>query len=251
MQRIAGSHGPWFQVGGSLLTAAAVCEVLAPYLSQARRARIAQVIAGRTYSVTPVLEGLYDRGNISAVLRTSEALGYQSVHVIESQDAFKEANRVTQGAEKWLDIRRWATTRACVAVLRAKGYRILATCMEGARPIREFAFDEPAALFFGSERDGISPELHELADAHVVVPMAGFTRSFNISVAAALSLYHMREDRIRRLGAHGDLTPEERERLTAEYYLKSVRNAGGILRLLRGEASAGTLRAETRCTPAT
>ena len=222
-------YGPQVAEGGHLHTTSHVITTLAEHIQPRRRERIAQVVAGRTYAVAPVLEGLYDRGNVSAVLRTSEALGYQAVHVIESQAQFKVANRATQGADKWLDVHRWQTTRACIATLRAQGYRILAMCMEDAVPIGELDFTQPTALVFGSEMEGVSQELLGLADARVTVPMGGFTQSFNISVAAALALYHIREDRLRRLGHHGDLTETEREYLTAQYYIKAVPVASKIL----------------------
>jgi tRNA (guanosine-2'-O-)-methyltransferase len=218
------------EAGGLLFEPAGVVRILMPYLTAARAARIESVLAERTYDTAPVLEGLYDRGNVSAVIRTAEALGCQAVHIVELQEAFKEANRVTQGADKWLDIHRWDTTRACVACLRARGYRIVAMCMEDAEPIGSLAFDTPTALCFGSEKDGLSPELMELADARAVIPMGGFTRSFNISVAAALTLYHVREDRVRRLGRHGSLTPAQHEALLARYCMLSQANAEHILR---------------------
>lgn len=225
-----GPHPEPVEAGGHLFEPAEVIRILAPYLTPGRLARIEAVLAERTYAAVPVLEGLYDRGNVSAVIRTAEALGYQAVHIVELQDAFKEANRVTQGADKWLDIHRWDTTRACVACLRARGYRIVAMCMEDAQPIGSLAFDTPTALCFGSEKDGLSPELLERADARAVIPMGGFTRSFNISVAAALTLYHVREDRARRPGRHGSLAPAEHEMLLARYCMLSQGNAGHILR---------------------
>ena len=218
-------HGHLFHIGGGIVAADEIVRILDGYLTPDRRSRIEEVIAGRTYSVAPVVEGLYDQGNVSAVMRSAEALGYQSLHIAETQDNFKVANRVTQGAEKWLDVYRWATTRGCVTWLRAHGYRVLAMCMEDARPIADVNFEAPTALCFGSERDGVSPELLDLADDRVVIPMPGFTRSFNISVAAGLALYHVREWRLRRLGYHGDLTAGEREVLRACYYLRSVEHA--------------------------
>lgn len=234
-------HTGAFQCCGSCFTAGEVIQILGEYLTPDRRARITEVIAERTYSVAPVVEGLYDQGNVSAVMRSAEALGYQSLHVAETQDNFKIANRVTQGADKWLDVCRWATTRGCVAWLRAHGYRVIAMCMDGARPIAEIEFETPAALCFGSERDGVSPELLELADERVVIPMPGFTRSFNISVAAGLALYHVREWRLREIGRHGDLTPDEQESLTAAYYLRAVEHAE---RLLHETRRRGGERAE-------
>lgn len=232
-------HTDPLHAGGGCFTASEVVQVLEQYLTPERRSRVAEVIAGRTYTVTPVVEGLYDQGNVSAVMRTAEALGYQSLHVAETQDNFKIANRVTQGADKWLDVYRWATTRGCVAWLRAHGYRVVAMCMDGARPVSEIEFATPAALCFGSERDGVSPELLELADERAVIPMPGFTRSFNISVAAGLALYHVREWRLRALGRHGDLTREEQHLLTASYYVRAVEYAERLLNETRRREEAG------------
>jgi len=163
-------------------------------------------------------------------------MGLQQVHVIELLKKFKKANRVTQGAEKWLDIARWPTTAECVQHLKGKGYRILATTMEGSRPIDEAAFDQPTALVFGNEHAGVSDELIAHSDERVRIPMDGFTGSFNISVAAALAFYHIRQDRIRRLGRHGDLTAAQRARLTASYYMRSVGNAEHLLLRAREDA---------------
>lgn len=222
-------HSDPFQIRDVAYSAQEIIDTLTPMLTEERRQRMADVIAERSYAIVPVMEGLYDRGNVSAVLRSAEALGFQGVHIIESSEFFKEAKRVTQGAQKWLDIRSWDTTTPCIDHLREQGYRILATHFEDATPISEVDFSTPAALVFGNERDGVSPELLARADERVVIPMAGFAQSFNISVAAALCLYHIREARTRQLGAHGDLSAEERLRLTAEYYLRSVDNAEGVM----------------------
>ena len=174
-------HPEPFEIGGHQYAAAEIIDGLTPYLTPERRKKIERVVAERTYSVVPVLEGLYDRGNVSAVLRSAEALGYQAVHIIELSEKFKKAKRVTQGAEKWLDIRTWERTSDCLKHLRACGYRILAAHVEDAQPITEISFAEPTALFFGNEHGGLTAEVLQDADAHVVVPMAGFTRSYNIS----------------------------------------------------------------------
>ena len=215
-------HPEHIELDGETFSAAEIVEVLGAYLTSERRERIAAVVAGRTYSVVPVMEGLYDRGNVSAVLRSAEALGYQAVHNIDSCQNFKEAKRVTQGAEKWLDITVWEQTAPCLAHLRERGYRILATHLEDAQPITDFAFDVPTALIFGNEKEGVSEEALAAADARVVLPMSGFTQSFNISVAAALCLYEIQQDRIRRMGTHGDLSDAEQVRLTAALYLRSI-----------------------------
>ena len=229
-------HAEPFVVRGAPFTASEILNVLAPHLTDERKQRIHDVVARRTYSVVPVFEGLYDFGNINAVLRSAEALGCQAAHVIELGAKFRKANRVSKGADKWLDIRRWDATAPCVAHLRGLGYRIVATHIQEGRPIADAVFDSPVALFFGNEHEGVSKTLLDAADERVRLPMPGFTESFNISAAAAMALYHVYRDRVTRLGRHSDLTPEEMLRLTAVYYRRSVDRADDILTLSRRRA---------------
>jgi len=226
-------------VGKALFSAEEIIEALGPCIVPERRRRLQEVIAQRTYTIVPVLDGLYDHGNVNAVIRSAETLGYQALHQIDSSPAFKRAKRVSQGADKWLDIEHWTEPAPCLDRLKQLGYRILATHFEEARPIHEFDFTQPAAIVFGNEHEGISQAALAAADDRMVIPMAGFTRSFNISVAAALCLYHIREARMRTLGAHGDLSPDEQRALTASYYLRSVTAAESILLKGKKEGKAG------------
>ena len=232
----APGDGRTWTVGGVTLSAARVVEILAPYLTARRRARIDGVLAGRTRAVAPVVEGLVNTGNVSAVMRSAEALGFQDFHVItnEAEDAeaprYKISERTTQGADKWLDVRTWPTPAACAAHLRSAGYRIVVTHLdENAVPIDALDFTVRTALVFGNELEGASPAMRAEADATCVIPMDGFTQSFNISVAAAVALYHARRDRLARQGAHGDLSAAEQEALRAQFYFKSVRSAPALL----------------------
>lgn len=242
-------HSDPLPVGGRLLPVAEVIERLAPYVSERRQARIAEVVAGRSYDVVPVLEGVHDLGNVNAVLRSAEGLGYGAAHLVALQGeaaegtrrfqretpqpveaGLKTAQRQSQGADKWLDLHVWADAAHACAHLHDQGYTIVATHLdERAVPIAEIDFTRPTALVFGNERDGVSEALLAHADATCIVPMSGFVQSFNISVAAALGLYHARQDRLARQGRHGDLSEAEQQILTARYYLRSVRAAEDLL----------------------
>lgn len=222
-------HDETITIGEHELSADEVIDLLTPRLTERRMQRIDEVIAKRTYEVACVFDGPYDMGNVSAVLRTCEGLGIQPVHIIETQEKFKEANRVTQGAEKWLDIRRWKEPMACVDELKSRGYRICATHLEASRPIAEIDFSEPTALVLGNEQEGVSDEVLEASDLRCIIPMAGFTQSFNISVAAALTLYHVRRWRIDRLGREGELTDRELEILRAHFAMRGVDRAEAYL----------------------
>jgi tRNA (guanosine-2'-O-)-methyltransferase len=234
-------HRPPIEVGDLELEPAEIIELLDRFLTDPRRRKINEVLDERTYHIVSVLDGIYDRGNVSAVIRSAEALGYQSMHVIESQDHFKEANRVTQGTEKWLDIERYPTPEPCIEVLRERGYRIVATELEASKPIGEVSFEEPTALVFGNEKDGVSEQVRDVADEHIVLPMVGFAQSYNISVSAALAFQHVFTRRREVRGRQGDLTDREREILRALYTLRSVDKPERLMRGLqnRGVGESG------------
>lgn len=212
-------------------TPARVIEVLGPYLTPARAERLTGVISRRTATVVTVIEGLINLGNVSAVMRSAEALGFHRFHVIEGGTRFKNSPRTSQGAEKWLDVTNWPDAATCIPQLQAEGYSVVATHLDDtAVPISEIDFTKRTALVFGNEKDGISEELLQLADRRCIIPMAGFVQSFNISVAAAVALYHAYHDRMTRQGFHGDLDDTEKQALLAAYYYRSVKHADDILK---------------------
>jgi tRNA (guanosine-2'-O-)-methyltransferase len=91
-------------------------------------------------------------------------------------------------------------------------------------------FSRPTAIVFGNEKDGISQEMIREADHTVIIPMHGFVQSFNISVAAAIALYHIFRAREATLGeGRGDLTGEQKEILRAEFSLRSSKNPDRLL----------------------
>ena len=158
-------------------------ELLTPFLSPERIARIDTVLSNRSRSVVTVFENTYDRGNINAVYRSAESLGFDQIHHIERpghRQSHRALHRTSKGSDKWLDFHYWESPRACFEDLRDQGYRIAATTLTNAQPIATLDFGQPWALVFGSEGFGVSPELlAELGpkDARIQIPMAGFTES--------------------------------------------------------------------------
>jgi tRNA (guanosine-2'-O-)-methyltransferase len=210
-----------------------VVDKVGALLTPDRKQKIDRVVAGRTFNVVSVLENIYDRGNISAVMRSQEAMGFGQVHIIETGEKFKESQRVTAGADKWLEAKKWKSTSSCVEHLKKNGYQIVVTHLdETSKPIGEVDFTRKTALVLGNEKEGVSKEIIDAADHRVILPMQGFVQSYNISVAGALCFYHMSQDRIRRQGVHGDLSEEEKEILKAQYYLRSLDSAQDLLKTL-------------------
>jgi tRNA (guanosine-2'-O-)-methyltransferase len=163
-------------------------------------------------------------------MRSAEALGFQKFHIIQNGDRFKVANRVTKGTDRWLEVKKWVTTSDWIKFIRDQGYRIAVTHLsDESIPIGEVDFSIPTAVVFGNEKDGISEEMVLKSDLSFVIPMSGFAQSFNISVAAAISLYHIVEDRRRRPGGHSDLSDLDKQELLAQYCLNTVTHGEQIL----------------------
>lgn len=201
-----------------------------PLLTESRQQKISQVVQDRCFQIPVVLEGIYDRGNISAVMRSAEGLGFGAFHVIETFEKFKEANRVTQGADKWLEVKKWKTTRECVAELKKNKIRICVTSLEASKPLQDIDFSTPLALVLGNEKSGVSAEMLEAADERVILPMPGFVQSFNISIAGAISLYHIWLSRQTKLGKNADLSEKQQQILMAHYAMRTLDSAESILK---------------------
>jgi tRNA (guanosine-2'-O-)-methyltransferase len=221
-----------FQFGDTRLSPERVIDLLQPHMTERRLRRIRSVVAERTRSVVPVVEGLVNTGNVSAVMRSAEALGYQDVHVVKGDnERYKHSERAAGGAQRWLDVWRWDGPAAGAAHLREAGYRLVAMHLHAETvPIRELDFTAPTALIFGNEEAGVSDAMMDHVDAACEVPLPGFTESFNVSVAAAVALYHAQQDRIDRQGHHADLSAEAQTRLVARFCLRSVTAPDQIIR---------------------
>ena len=220
-----------FQFSDTRLPPEQIVMLLQPHMTERRLRRIRAVVAERTRTVVPVVEGLVNTGNVSAVMRSAEALGYQDVHVVEGDnERYKHSQRTAGGAEQWLDLWRWDDPASWAAHMRERGYRLVATHLHADTvPIRELDFTEPTALVFGNEEEGVSEAMMDEVDTACVVPLPGFTESFNVSVAAAVALYHAQQDRLDRQGDHADLSDAEQMRLVARFCLRSVTEPGRII----------------------
>lgn len=204
-----------------------VQEHISGNLTPSRLEKIKAVAALRDFDAAVVLENIYDRGNASAVMRSAEALGFPNVHLIEGGQKFKEANRTTAGSDKWVELKKWKSTRDCVEQLRREGKKIYVTHLDsGARSILDVDVTSPCAFVLGNEHEGCSPEMIELADARVILPMVGFVQSYNISVAGALGLFYLYQKRPKKM------TEEQIAILEAVYMLRTQDSAGKVLKEL-------------------
>ena len=177
---------------------------------QRRIARMRLVAGRRLTGLTVALDGVHDPHNISAVLRSCDGFGVQHVHLIGDEAELSPNRLITRGCQKWLTLHYHSGAKACAEALRGEGFELWTAMPDrDARPLSALEFGRKIALVFGAERAGVSEELRSLCTGAYFIPMAGFSESLNVSVAAAISLYAATLERRRLLGDTTDMTDEE------------------------------------------
>ena len=161
-------------------------------LTDNRKERFLQVLEKRTNHFTIAMEDVFQLHNTSAVMRSCEVFGIQQLNVIEERYTKSIDKEIAMGAQKWVDVNRFNSISGCIIDLKNKGYQIIATTPhENDCDLDDFDISKPSALFFGTERDGLSEEVLQNADGFLKIPMAGFTESLNISVSAAIIIQNL------------------------------------------------------------
>ncbi len=178
-------------------------------LTENRKERFLNVLSNRTKHFTVAVEDVFQMHNTSAVMRSCEVFGVQELNVIEQRFGKRIDKEIAMGAQKWVDINNFDSVANCVTTLKNKGYQIIATTPhENDCLLEDFDITKPSALFFGTERDGLSEEVLQNADGFLKIPMVGFTESLNISVSAAIILQNL-TTRLRKSDIHWQLSEEE------------------------------------------
>jgi tRNA (guanosine-2'-O-)-methyltransferase len=217
----------------NLETKKALAEYLPGFMTPERNSLFDRVIANRTRYITVVLEDIYQSHNASAVLRTCDCFGIQDVHIIENRYEYNLNPEVTMGSSNWLSVQRYNSsqnnTSGCLGDLKKAGYRIVATTPHtNDTTLTEFDVTKGKfALIFGTEKEGLSELALSMADEFVKIPMYGFTESFNISVSAALSLFHLSE-KMRQSDIQWHLTEDEMLEVKLNWMRYSIRNSALI-----------------------
>lgn len=206
------------------------------FITPERKERFLQVLSTRTRYLTVALEDVYQLHNASAVIRSCDVFGIQEAHLVEGRFGNRLDKNIAMGAQRWVDIHRHPNSRACMQVLRQRGYRIIATTpRDDSTPLQNVTLEGPTALFFGTEKEGLSPEVLDEADGSLYIPMFGFTESLNISVAAAIVLQDL-TNRLRQSQAPWQLSESEILEKRLEWTRKTIRAADEIIARYRGKS---------------
>ncbi|MCC6288744.1 MAG: RNA methyltransferase [Chitinophagaceae bacterium] len=157
-----------------------------------RTERLTKVLNKRQNNLAVVLENVFDPHNISAVMRSCDAVGIQDIYVLNTKIPRhkKWGAKSSSSAAKWLTVHQYADAELCFKDLRQKYDKILATHLSSdAISLYEVDFTQSVALIFGNEHAGVSEEIRALADGNFIIPQVGIIKSLNISVACAVSIY--------------------------------------------------------------
>ncbi|MDB5203852.1 MAG: methyltransferase [Ferruginibacter sp.] len=157
-----------------------------------RSERLTNVLEKRQPGLTVVLENVSDPHNISAVMRTCDAVGIQDIYILNTQIALHErwSAKTSSSAAKWLTVHQFQDAAECFAALRTKFAKIYTTHLSSdAVGLYELDLREPTALVFGNEHSGVSDDIIAMADGNFIIPQVGIIKSLNISVACAVTVY--------------------------------------------------------------
>ncbi len=215
---------------------------LRKHMTEERAARFEEVLSFRTRHLTIAAEDTYQERNASALIRTADCFGIQDVHIIENYNQYKISTTIAGGADKWVDVHPYTgdgnNTEKCIAFLREKGYRIVAsTPHRKSKEAAELDIHTKTAIFLGGEKRGISETILNLADDFICIPMVGFTESFNLSVAGALILYTL-TSRLRDSGIDWKLSDEEKDELRIKWALTSIHRSDQLMHKFLSEYSS-------------
>ncbi len=161
-------------------------------MTNERKQKVEAVLNNRQSNLTIVLEDVQDPRNVTAVMRTADAVGIQDIYVINTgrPNIKKFGYKSGSSAGKWVTLHQFTDTEACFEALRQRFDVILTTHLSSdAIDLYSIDFTQSVALVFGNEQEGVSEKARALADGNFIIPQVGMVQSLNISVACAVSIY--------------------------------------------------------------
>jgi tRNA (guanosine-2'-O-)-methyltransferase len=180
--------------------------------------RLKAVLDRRMGDLTVLLEHVEKPHNLSAILRTCDAVGVLEAHAVCLQGRLPTFNSTAQGSQKWVPLQVHSSSAAALRALKGRGFRVYGTMLsDTALDYRQCDFTGPTAFVLGAEKWGLSPEAAELVDQAVIIPMRGMVQSLNVSVATATLLF----EALRQRQAAG-LVPEAGEGVEPERYQREL-----------------------------
>lgn len=203
-------------------------EYLKQFLTDERLRKIEHFAPESSDFVLPVLEDVYQFRNAAAIVRSVEACGFHKVVALQEENNFEPNLRVTKGADTWVEVEKLPRNMNSFQKIKDKGYKVVAVSLENnAKMLPDYEVTEPIALVFGTEMEGVSQEILDFADETLAIPMYGFTRSFNVSVAASICMYELKQ-KLMKTNIDYKLSEEKLLRMKIRWAVNSIRSGEQI-----------------------
>ncbi len=164
-------------------------------MSIERYERIRALLATRQPDLTLLLEEVHKPHNVSAVIRSADAVGVHRMHAVwEGNTEIRKGTSL--GSQIWVNMDLHKSTKIAINHLKSQGMQVLVTHLdEHAVDFRSIDYTKPTAIVLGQEKDGATAQAVAMADQSIVIPMVGMVQSLNVSVAAATILYEAQRQR--------------------------------------------------------
>ena len=209
-------------------------DYLKQFLTDERLRKIEHFSKESSDFVLPVMEDVYQFRNAAAIVRSVEACGFHHVVALEEENVFNPNLKVTKGAETWVKVEKMPNNLDSLKEIKNRGYKILAVSPENnATMLPDYEVKEPIALVFGTELEGVSDEILDFADETLAIPMYGFTKSFNVSVAAAICMYELKQ-KLMKSGIDYKLSEEKLLEMKIRWAKNSIKSSEQILERFLG-----------------
>lgn len=170
------------------------------FKSEKRLNKITNTLKKRQFDLMVVLENIHDPHNVSAILRTCDAVGIPKVSLVYTIEKFpKIGKKSSASAFKWVERQKFKSIDSCYSELRKNGFKIYASSIcDDSKSIYDIDFTEKTAIVLGNEHRGVSSDAEKFAEERIMIPMFGMVQSLNVSVAAAIILYEAARQRIEK-----------------------------------------------------
>ena len=183
-----------------------------------RYERIKQVLNQRQPDLTVLTEDVHKPHNLSAIIRTCDAVGVFAVHAVNRHSDTPTFSQVAQGSEKWVELHSHPDIKTAIKYLQQKHKIYAAHLSDVAIDYRQVDYTQPTAILLGTEKWGVTNEAADLVDGHIIIPMQGMVQSLNVSVANAVILFEAQRQRL-QAGLYNKvrLDPQTYQRVVFEW----------------------------------
>lgn len=198
-------------------------------LTEHKKNLFTTLIEYRTNHIAWLADNFYHEQNSSAIIRSADCFGYNTVFVIEDKYRFKVNEEIAMGAQKWVNTVIFQVGNVdygqAIHAIKQSGYKLIAATPHiNGLSVENLDIRKPICIAMGSERHGHHPEILEEADGFVAIPMEGFSESLNVSVTAGVLMYTLKK-RLKSEGIDWQLSDADKKRQILIWMLKTIPSA--------------------------